>query len=216
MRSLGSRQTLSGCLNGYSPMNSAATWIITTGVVREMPKGCFLRSCLPAVGLWRPANRSTTGFVPQKKMLSCRPCHMAYYGGPVVRVLSLAFDLMFFSSLAFPIVGFAGNEFTFLPIIFVLGGIIVQAFFLRQFRLSQRRHLHIPLIGSIGKSPALAETKICRYCDRAISADAKICRFCLTRVDENTASSAQVTSLKETEDLHLQNERWRAATTADL
>jgi hypothetical protein len=57
-------------------------------------------------------------------------CHMAYYGGPVVRVLSLAFDLMLFSSLAFLVVGFAGNEFAFLLIIFALGGIIVQVFIL--------------------------------------------------------------------------------------
>jgi hypothetical protein len=75
---------------------------------------------------------------------------MAYYGGPVVRVLS--FDLMLFSSLAFLVVGFAGNEFAFLLIIFALGGIIVQVFFLLRFRSSQRRRLRIPLIGSIGKT----------------------------------------------------------------
>lgn len=117
---------------------------------------------------------------------------MAYYGGPVVRVLSLAFDLMLFSSLAFLVVGFAGNESAFLLIIFALGGIIVQVFFLRRFRSSQRRRLRIPLIGSIGKT--IAETKICQYCDRAIAVDAKICRFCLTEIDERPASSAQVTS----------------------
>jgi hypothetical protein len=37
MRSLGSRQTLSECLNGYSPMNWATTWTITTGGVCEKP-----------------------------------------------------------------------------------------------------------------------------------------------------------------------------------
>jgi hypothetical protein len=31
MRLLGSRQTLIGCLNGYSPMNSVTAWTITTG-----------------------------------------------------------------------------------------------------------------------------------------------------------------------------------------
>jgi hypothetical protein len=125
---------------------------------------------------------------------------MAYYGGPVVRVLSLAFDLMLFSSLAFLVVGFAGNEFAFLPVIFALGGIIVQAFFLRRFRSSQR----------------LAETKTCRYCDRAISVDAKICRFCLTEVDESPASSAQVADSTEIQNLQLRNERWQAASNADL
>jgi hypothetical protein len=118
-----------------------------------------------------------------------------------VRVLSLAFDLMFFSSLAVLIVGFDGNEFAFLPITFALGGIIVQAFFLQRFSFSERRPLHIPLIGSIHKATALAKTKICRYCDRAISADAKICRYCLTRVDEYPAPSAQVTSATEIGDL---------------
>jgi hypothetical protein len=107
---------------------------------------------------------------------------------------------MFFSSFAFLIVGFAGNEFAFLPIIFALGGVIVQAFFLQRFRSSQRRHLHIPFIGSIKKA-TVAKTKICRYCDRAISADAKICRYCLTRVDEYPASSAQATSATEIGDL---------------
>jgi ribosomal protein L40E len=116
---------------------------------------------------------------------------MAYYGGPVVRVLSTAFDLMLFSSLAFLVVGSAGND-AFLLIIFALGGIIVQVFFLRRFRTSQRRRLRFPLIGSISKT--IAETKICRYCDRAIAVDAKICRFCLTEIDERPASSAQVTS----------------------
>ena|ERR1700730_2509647 len=145
-------------------------------------------------------------------MLSCVP-RLAYYGGPVVRVLSLAFDLMFFSSFAFLIVGFAGNEFAFLAIIiFALGGIIVQAFFLRRFRLSQRRHLYIPLMGSIHKA---TKTKICGYCDRAISADAQICRYCLTRVDEYPESSAQATSSTEIGDLQLRNRRWQTATNAD-
>jgi hypothetical protein len=60
------------------------------------------------------------------------------HGGPLVRALSLAFDLMLFSSLAFLVVGFAGDEFAFLPIIFAFGGTIVQAFLLRRFRVNQR------------------------------------------------------------------------------
>jgi hypothetical protein len=104
---------------------------------------------------------------------------------------------MLFSSLAFLVVGFAGNEFAILPIIFALGGIIVQAFFLRRFRLSRRRQLRIPLIGLICKTTVLAETKICQHCERAISVDAKICRFCLTEIDERSASSAQVASQRK-------------------
>jgi hypothetical protein len=141
---------------------------------------------------------------------------MAYYGGPVVRVLSLAFDLLFFSSLAFLVVGFAANELAFLPIIFALGGVIVQAVFLRRFRSSQRRRLRIPLIGSIGRTTDLAETKICQYCDRAISVDAKMCRFCLTEIDERSASSAQAASQAESLDLQRQSDRWQAASNADL
>jgi hypothetical protein len=121
----------------------------------------------------------------------------------LVRALSLAFDLMLFSSLAFLVVGFAGDEFAFLPIIFAFGGAIVQAFFLRRFTVNQR-------------SAALAQTKNCRYCNRAISADAKICRFCLTEADEYAASSAQVADSTEVRNLQLQKERWQAASNTDL
>src|SRR5271166_2642063 len=121
--------------------------------------------------------------------------HLASWG-PVVRVLSFAFDLLFFSSLAFLVVGFSADEFAFLPIVFALGGVIVQALFLQRLRSSQRR---------------LAETKICLDCNRAISVDAKICRFCLSGVDESSASSTQVTSQTEIEDSQLQSERWQAA-----
>ena len=134
----------------------------------------------------------------------------------MVRALSLAFDLMLFSSLAFLVVGFAGDEFAFLPIIFALGGTIVQGFFLRRFRVSQRWFFRIPLIGSVGKTAALAQTKNCRYCSRTISADAKICRFCLTGADEYAASSAQVADSTEVMNLQLQKERWQAASNTDL
>jgi hypothetical protein len=171
---------------------------------------------LRAVGLWRPANVQRQHLSLRRKMLLSLPCHMAYYGGPVVRVLSLVFDLMLFSSLAFLVVRFAGNEFAFLPIIFALSGVFVQAIFLRRFGSSRRRHLRIPRIGSTGKISALAKTKICQYCDRAISVDAKICRFCLTEIDERSASSAQVASQTEILDLQRQSKRWQAASNADL
>ncbi len=45
MRSLGSRQSLSGCVNGYSPMNSATAWTITTGGV-----------CWKRAAVWSKAN----------------------------------------------------------------------------------------------------------------------------------------------------------------
>jgi hypothetical protein len=125
------------------------------------------------------------------------------HGGPLVRALSLAFDLMLFSSLAFLVVGFAGDEFAFLPIIFAFGGTIVQAFFLRRFRVNRR-------------SAASAQTKNCGYCNRAISVDAKICRFCLTGADEYPASPAEVADSTDVRDLQLQKERWQAASNSDL
>jgi hypothetical protein len=53
---------------------------------------------------------------------------MAHFS--MFRLLSLAFDLMFLSSLAILILGSAENEFVFLPITFALSGIIVQAILL--------------------------------------------------------------------------------------
>jgi hypothetical protein len=102
-------------------------------------------------------------------------------GDPEVRILSLAVDFIFFSSLAFLAFGFTGHEFAFLPIILAFCGVAVQAFFLQRFRLGLR--------------PQVADTKTCQSCNRAISFDAKICRFCLTGVDEQTASSEQFTHL---------------------
>ena len=131
-----------------------------------------------------------------------------------MRVLSLAYDILFFSSLAILIVGFAGNE-VLLSIIFALAGIIQQAFFLRRFRSKERWHRWIPFIGPVGTATALAKTKNCRSCERTISADAKICRYCLTSVDEVAESSAQITPRDEAEDLQLQIRRWQAATDAN-
>jgi hypothetical protein len=125
------------------------------------------------------------------------------HGGPLVRALSLVFDLMLFSSLAFLVVGFDGGEFALLPIIFAFGGAIVQAFFLRR-------------IHSVGKAAALARTKNCPYCNRAIPVDAKICRFCLTGADEYAAPPAQVADSTDVRNLQLQKERWQAASNTDL
>jgi hypothetical protein len=121
---------------------------------------------------------------------------------------------MFFTSLAIPIFGVADNKFAFLPITFVLSGIVVQAILLRRFRSSQGRQLRLRIMRP--KETAVVETKACRYCDRAIAADAKICKLCLTEVDEYSLSAAQVASQAEIRDLQLQNERWRAATNANL
>ena len=120
-----------------------------------------------------------------------------------MRALSLAFDIIFLVSLAILILPI--DEFAVVPITLALIGIIVQALLLQRFRLSQRRQWHIPLMGF--KATMLSETKICEYCNRAISADAKICRFCLTEVDEHTAVT-QVSSKPELEDLQLHGERW--------
>jgi hypothetical protein len=107
---------------------------------------------------------------------------LSRHWGSLVRALSLALDLIFFSSLAFLAFGFIGKEFALLPIIFALCGVATQAFFLRRFR---------PALPQ-----GLADTKTCLACKRAISIDAKICRFCLTGVDEQPASTAQLTALE--------------------
>jgi hypothetical protein len=120
-----------------------------------------------------------------------------------VRALSLAFDIIFLFSLAILILPI--DEFAVVPITVALIGIIVQALLLQRFRLSQRRQWHIPLMGF--KATMLSETKICEYCNRAISVDAKICRFCLTEVDEHHAAT-QVSSQTGIADLQLQGERW--------
>ena len=118
---------------------------------------------------------------------------------------------MFFSSLAILILGAAENKFAFLPITFVLIGIIVQAILLRRFRLSQQQQWHLR-----PKKTAAVQTKVCPDCNRAISADAKVCRFCLTEVDQHFSSSGQIVSQVGNQDLQLQTERWRAATTANV
>src|SRR5256885_4411965 len=101
-----------------------------------------------------------------------------------MRVLSLAFDILFFSSLAILIVGFAGNE-VLLSIIFALAGIIQQAFFLRRFRAKERWHRWVSFIRPGGTATALAKTKKCRSCGRAHFADAKNCPNFLTNGRES-------------------------------
>ena len=149
----------------------------------------------------------------------CRPKEMLSCLSPatwpiMVRVFSFVFDSMFLMSLAILFLGGVENEFALLPITFVLSGIIVQTILLRRFRVSQRRQLHFPLLRR--KKTAVVETKVCRYCNQAISPDAKLCRFCLTEVDGNPALSAKVASQMQIQDSELQSERWRTSTNATL
>jgi len=128
-------------------------------------------------------------------------------GGAVLRALSLLFDLLLFASLAILITGFAGGGLVFLSILLVLAGIIAQALFLRRFRVSERWHLRLPFMAP---AAALASTKLCSYCNRAISADANICRYCLTSVDAHLESPAQAAPQAEMGDLQSQTRRWQA------
>jgi hypothetical protein len=100
--------------------------------------------------------------VSPNRMLSCLSLPKWLISVP--RILSLAFDLLFFSSLAILILGIPENEFAFLSIAFVFSGMIVQAILFRRFRLLMR-----------SKELAVEKTKICPDCNRAISADARIC-----------------------------------------
>ena len=109
-----------------------------------------------------------------------------------MRALSLVFDALFLSSLA--IFTVEADEFTFLPAIFVLIGIIVQAILLRQFKATQPREWRIPLLAF--KTTGIPKMKTCHSCKRAIAVDARICRFCLTEVDEEPASTSSVVSLQ--------------------
>jgi hypothetical protein len=109
----------------------------------------------------------------------------------MVRVLALFFDVTFFASLAFLVLGGVENEFAFLPITFVLSGAIVQAILLRRFKRTERQ-LHFAFVRR--KKIVAVETKVCRHCNRAISADAVICRFCLTEVDGHPTPSMNAAS----------------------
>ena len=111
-----------------------------------------------------------------------------------MRALSLVFDIMFLSSLGILIP--AVDELSVLPIALILIGIIVQAVLLRRFKLCQQR--------------LMTEMKICKNCERTISAGANICRFCLTETDERPGAT-QVSSQESISDLELQKERWLAA-----
>ena len=97
----------------------------------------------------------------------------------------LMFDLALFISLAILILGGIENQFVLLPIAFVFGGVAVQAIFLRRVRVSSGHQLPFLLIRR--KTTAAAETKLCPYCNRAISAHVGICRFCLSEVEGDRA-----------------------------
>jgi hypothetical protein len=125
-----------------------------------------------------------------------------------VSALSLLFDIMFLSSLAFLVL--VSDEFALLPVTFVLIGIIVQAVLLRRFKRSQLPEWRIPFL----MLKTTVETTTCQYCERAISADAKICRFCLTEVDGHPAPASGAPSQEEIIDLQRKNERWLADTNA--
>ena len=79
-------------------------------------------------------------------------------GIPVVRALSVVFDVMFLPSLA--ILMLAADEFALLPAFFVLIGIILEAVVLRRFMRSQRREWRIPLLAL--KTNVIPETKTYR------------------------------------------------------
>ena len=103
----------------------------------------------------------------------------------MIRVLSLVFDLAFFTSLAVLILGGVENQFVLLPTALVLSGVVVQAILLRRFRPTQGGPSVFPFISR--RKATGVETKNCRYCNRVISADARICRFCLTEVEVDPA-----------------------------
>jgi hypothetical protein len=87
----------------------------------------------------------------------------------MIRVLSLVFDLAFFTSLAVLILGGVENQFVLLPTALVLSGVIVQAILLRRFRPTQGGPSVFPFISR--RKATGVETKNCRYCNRVISAD---------------------------------------------
>ena len=133
----------------------------------------------------------------------------------MLRFLSLLFDLMLFTSLGMLVLGGIQNQFALLPITFVLTGVIVQAILLRRFSLIKQRRLNFTFIGR--KKAVAAVTKLCQYCNRAISADARICRFCLTEVDEHPTPSMNVASpATQIVKSQLETERWRESTNAFL
>jgi hypothetical protein len=89
------------------------------------------RTGFPNVRFWFASRRSS--IVPTSSHAACR-------GVPVVRALSIVFDVMFLPSLA--ILMLAPDEFALLPAFFVLIGIILEATLLRRFKRSQWPYLH--------------------------------------------------------------------------
>jgi hypothetical protein len=86
-----------------------------------------------------------------------------------MQVLSLAFDLLFFSSLAFLIIGFAGLEPT---AILGLGGLVVPLCLL--YRTKSRQ-----------PEPQIT----CNECHRTLAAGTKICRYCLATIDQQLGAA---------------------------
>jgi hypothetical protein len=108
-----------------------------------------------------------------------------YYVVLMIRVISLAFDLAFCTSLVLFILGGVESQLVLLPTALVLSGVIAQGILLRRFRPIQGGRLVFPFISR--RKATGVETKNCRYCNRVISADAQICRFCLTDVEVDPA-----------------------------
>jgi hypothetical protein len=94
-----------------------------------------------------------------------------------MQVLSLAFDLMFFLSLAFLFVGFAGLEPT---AVVGLSGLVVPLCLI--YRTGSKRK-------KTGKKEIT-----CSDCHRSIPADAKICRYCLATVDQQLGAAPSLIS----------------------
>jgi hypothetical protein len=103
-----------------------------------------------------------------------------------MKVLSLAFDLMFFLSLAYLLIGFAGFE----PIIVVgLGGLLVPLCFMYRAKSRQPEPRNISTgsgLISFLRRKAIKEIT-CPECHRTLPADTKICRYCLANVEQQLA-----------------------------
>src|SRR5262249_33194806 len=105
-----------------------------------------------------------------------------------MQVLSLAFDLMFFLSLAYLFIGFAGFE----PIIVVgLSSLLVPLCLMYRAKSRRREPRNIStgsrLIPFLRRKAAKEIT--CHECQRTLPADAKICRYCLANVEQQLAAA---------------------------
>jgi hypothetical protein len=100
-----------------------------------------------------------------------------------MQVLSLAFDLLFFCSLAFLFVGFAGLEPT---AVLGLGGLVVPLCLMYR---TKSRYDGLPKTSdgsgllSLFKRKKAAKEITCNECHRTLPAGTKICRYCLATID---------------------------------